>query len=339
MTTVTAPGKIILFGEHAVVYGEPAAAVAVNLRMKMSARPGDRNTVNGYPLTQRHHSYLHTAMNRFWNERTLTFDLDSSIPSSSGMGSSAALSVCTSFLLTLLKKEENQDFAGKVARILSKDPTDTSRATLEYLVAKRAFSIEYLTQGGASPIDTSASTHGDGIVIRKEKGANFLWHIDREDKNWFIHHMNVPDISLVVANTGIRSSTPLQVKKVARFVQKRKFGKEVIGEIGQLVDEGIKAIESNDPVRIGEIMDENHRLLAILGVSHPRIEKLLRALRRHSFGAKLTGAGGGGSVIAVSDRPEKLVEVLARFGITGYPLQLKQPGIAIEKEDGYDGEN
>ncbi len=335
MVEVSAPGKVIIFGEHAVVYGEPAAAVAVNLGMKMSARYGPKNRVNGYPLTKKHHSYVYTALENYWEGRKLEFGLHSNIPSSAGMGSSAALSVCTSFLLTLLKKDDVESSTKKVEQVLSKDPTDPVRVKLESLVAKRAFSVEYLTQGRASPIDTSAATHGRGIVLRKSPAEKLLWKTSRGDRSWFIHHMNVPEISLVIGNTGIKSTTHLQVKKVARFVERSSFGMEIIKEIGQLVEEGVETMGRNDPVRIGELMDENHRLLAILGVSHPRIEKLLKALRRHSYGAKITGAGGGGSVIAVTDEPGKTVESLRRFNIPAYRLQLNQTGIGISKE----GEN
>jgi len=331
MLWVSAPGKVILFGEHAVVYGEPAVAVAVNSRMKMSVCQGKKNTVNGYPLTKKHHSYIFTALNEFWEGGPLEFRLDSNIPSSAGMGSSAALSVCTSFLLSILKRESKGRPTGVMGEVLTRDVSDRIRKKMESHIAKRAFSIEYLAQGGASPIDTSVATHGHGLVLRKAEDRNYLWTTSRDEKNWFIHHMDVPDMALVLGNTGIKSSTHLEVKKVRRFVENNTFGREVIEEIGQIVEEGIDAIEKNDPKRIGDLMNENHRLLAILGVSHPALEKLLRTVRRHSFGAKLTGAGGGGSFIAISDRPEKVIESLRRFNIRGFKLELNQKGVRIEE--------
>ena len=174
MLWVSAPGKVILFGEHAVVYGEPAAAVAVNSRMRMSVRHGKRNTFNGYPLTKIHHSYVFTALNEFWEGGPLEFKLDSNIPSSAGMGSSAALSVCTSFLLSMLKRESKGRPTGVMGKVLTRDVNDRIRKKMEYHIAKRAFSIEYLSQGGASPIDTSVVTHGHGLVLRKTEEKNFL---------------------------------------------------------------------------------------------------------------------------------------------------------------------
>jgi len=331
MLWVSAPGKVILFGEHAVVYGEPAAAVAVNSRMRMSVRHGKRNTFNGYPLTKIHHSYVFTALNEFWEGGPLEFKLDSNIPSSAGMGSSAALSVCTSFLLSMLKRESKGRPTGVMGKVLTRDINDRIRKKMESHIARRAFSIEYLSQGGASPIDTSVVTHGHGLVLRKTEEKNFLWATSKDDRKWFIHHMDVPDMALVLGNTGIKSSTHLEVKKVRRYVERNTFGREVIEEIGQIVEEGIDAMGKNDPVRIGDLMNENHRLLAILGVSHPKLEKLLRTVRRHSYGAKLTGAGGGGSFIAISDRPEKVIESLKRFNIRGFKLELNQKGVRYEE--------
>lgn len=331
MYWVSAPGKVILFGEHAVVYGEPAVAVAVNARMRMSVRKSEKNTVNGYPLTRAHHSYVFTALKEFWNESPLEFRLDSNIPSSSGMGSSAALSVCTSFLLSILKRESSGKSVELMGKVLKGDVLDEIRRKLESLIARRAFTIEYLAQGGASPIDTSIATHGNGVILRRSKDENFLWETSRDDNEWYIHHMDVPEMSIILGNTGIKSRTDYQVSKVRRFVMKNTFGKEVIEEIGQVVEEGIRAIKKNDPQRIGEVMDENHKLLAILGVSHSTIEKLLRTVRRHSYGAKLTGAGGGGSFIAISDKPQKVIDSLKRFNIPAFQLELNQRGVYIEE--------
>ncbi len=331
MNWVSAPGKVILFGEHAVVYGEPAVAVAVNSRMKMSVRRGDKNSVNGYPLTKAHHSYIHTALKEFWDDTPLEFKLESGIQSSTGMGSSAALSVCTSFLLSILKREATGKSVKVLGKVLGRGIEHETRIKLEALIAQRAFSIEYESQGGASPIDTSVATHGGGVILRRTRKENFLWETSRKDKKWNIHHMDVPDLTLVLGNTGIRARTDRQVSKVRRFVEKNSFGMEIIDEIGEVVEKGIEAIEKNDPERIGEMMNENHRLLAILGVSHPLIEKLLRTVRRHSYGAKLTGGGGGGSFIAISPEPTKVIEALGRFNITAFQLKLNQKGVRLEE--------
>ena len=333
MNWVSAPGKVILFGEHAVVYGEPAVAVAVNARMKMGVEKGDRNTVNGYPLTRHHHSYIHTALQEFWDDSPLKFKLESGIPSSSGMGSSAALSVCTSFLVSILKRKATGKPVKVLGKVLKRGIGDDTRNKLEALIANRAFSIEYNAQGGASPIDTSVATHGGGVILRRVEGENFLWEASREEKSWNIHHMDVPDLTLILGNTGIRARTDRQVSKVRRFVEKNSFGMEIIEEIGEVVENGIEAIARNDPERIGVVMNENHRLLAILGVSHPVIEKLLRTVRRHSYGAKLTGGGGGGSFIAISHEPEKVIKSLGRFNINAFQLRLNQKGVCLENSE------
>lgn len=341
MNWVSAPGKVILFGEHAVVYGEPAVAVAVNSRMKMGVRKADRNTVNGFTLTRSHHSYIHTALQEFWDNTPLEFRLESGIPSSSGMGSSAAISVCTSFLLSILKRKAAGKPVKVLGKVLQRGIDDGTRIKLEALIANRAFSIEYNAQGGASPIDTSVATHGGGVILRRTRDENFLWEASKEEKKWNIHHMDVPDLTLVLGNTGIRARTDRQVSKVRRFVEKNSFGMEIIGEIGEVVENGIEAIARNDPESIGEIMNENHRLLAILGVSHPLIEKLLRTVRRHSYGAKLTGGGGGGSFIAISHEPGKVIEALKRFNITAFQLKLTRKGVYLEdaeKSSDDDGE-
>ena len=93
----SAPGKVILFGEHAVVYGEPAIAVALSLRTEVTIQEnGDQHRVNGQPLTPYHHAYIKDAIENLWKEGPpLDVRTDSRVPSASGLGSSAALSVAT----------------------------------------------------------------------------------------------------------------------------------------------------------------------------------------------------------------------------------------------------
>jgi mevalonate kinase len=303
----SAPGKVILLGEHAVVFGQPAIAVAIDQRLQCSIAPSDMFTLNGHPLNERTHAYVSAAATKYWNGGPLAIETTSEFPSGSGLGSSAAVSVAALGAIESLQ--------GKL---------DAKN------VARDAFEIESLVQGRASPIDTSTSAHGSGIFVNRVKGEEFLWELAKDTRHWDIHHCEVPQLSLVVGFTGISAATGPLVAKVKRFADKSKFAKEVIEEIGQLTIEGRDALRHNDVVKLGSLMTRDQKLLAILGVSCGALDDLIDASLPLSYGAKLTGAGGGGSMVALTDRPDEVADVIRRKG--GFPIKVRTgvPGVRLE---------
>ncbi|MEF8832143.1 MAG: mevalonate kinase [Candidatus Thermoplasmatota archaeon] len=302
----SAPGKTILFGEHAVVYGEPALSLAVDRRIKCEVSDSSSETyVNGYPINRKHHSYILECIEKMDTDEKFEIETKSDLPSGAGMGSSAAVTVST---------------IGALRRFLSKN-IDKEK------IAREAFEIEYKVQGSASPIDTSTSTHGNAILISKEKEEGFLWQIEKENNLWNISHQNIPDIDLVIGDTGVHSNTGPLVKKVRRFYDRSNFAREIIEDIGDIVKKATRHLKNEELEKVGELMTENQRLLSILGVSHPKLEKLIRGARKHSYGAKLTGAGGGGSMIAFTDEPEKVADEIDKRGGTPYIIKSTKKGL------------
>lgn len=309
MIKCSAPGKVILFGEHAVVYGEPALALAVNKRTTCKvSKSSKQTTVNGHKIDEKYHGYILKGIKRTGIDYPLEILTESDIPSGAGMGSSAAITVST--LGCLYELKEGVD---------------------EKEIAEDAFEVEYEVQGGASPIDTSTSTHGSAVILSNDKRPNFLWKIKKKDTFWNIHHLSIPDMNIVVGDTGIHAPTGPLVDKVRRFYINSNFAKEIINDIGELVLEGAEALEENNLKKVGKIMNKNHKLLSILGVSHPKLNGLVRAAKRYSFGAKLTGAGGGGSMIALTDRPNKVAEVIEEREGTAYILDSTKKGLTLEE--------
>jgi mevalonate kinase len=198
-------------------------------------------------------------------------------------------------------------------------------------LANQAFEVESQVQGRASPIDTSASTHGEGIFVSGRGGEELLWYIQRDTREWFIHHCDVPRLSIVVGFTGINAPTGPLVAKVKRYADHTTFARDIIEEIGQVTMEGMKCLKANDLSGLGALMTRDHKLLAILGVSHPRLDKLVQASLPYSYGAKLTGAGGGGSMIALTDHPEMVAEAIKRKGGVPFLVKTGVPGVRIDE--------
>jgi mevalonate kinase len=254
--------------------------------------PGSSYTVNGRFMDSRRHTYIKHAVEKLWPGPPLQIVTYSKIPSASGLGSSAAITTAS------------------VACVL----TLQQQFSLEE-VARKSFAVEYEVQRGGSPNDTSACTLGSAIIISQEQQENCVWSISHKDKTWHVHSITVPNMDIVVGITGIKSKTPQLVRKVRRFVDYSGFARELTESIGAWVGEGIKALHRRDYVLLGEAMTESQKILHTLGASSPELEKLIQAsLRAGAYGAKLTGAGGGGSMIAITDEPEKVAIAIKKAG-------------------------
>jgi mevalonate kinase len=311
MISVSAPGKVILLGEHAVVFGQPAIAVAIDLRIRCWIEEAADYTLNGVPMTQQAHPYVSNAIARVWKGGPLALQTSSDLPSGSGMGSSAAVTVSTLRALHELLQDGIQDRR----------------------ISEEGFEVESSVQGRASPIDTSVSTHGRGVFVDRQPGEDLLWHIKKDVREWYVHHCEVPSLNLVVGFTGINAPTGPLVAKVKRFVDRSGFAKDVVAEIGSLTLEGKECLRRRDQVNLGRLMTQNHRLLSILGVSSRELDKLVKAALPYSYGAKLTGAGGGGSMIALTDEPSKVAEILRSKGATPYIVGIGVDGVRVDSAE------
>lgn len=308
MTKCSAPGKMILLGEHAVVFGKPALALAIDLRITSSVKPSNQYSVNGHPMRKKHHAYISAALDEAWGGPPINIDTDSEIPSGSGLGSSAAVTVSCVASMTSTK--------GRI---------DHER------VARKSFEVECSVQGRASPTDTSTSTHGFGVLVSPTKLDNHLWTIEKGDRVWNVHHCDVPALKFVVGHTGIHAATGPLVAKVKKLVDTDAEARKAVDRIGEIVMEGVEAVKKKDKQRIGTLMDEDHSLLNQLGVGHPKLEQLVSACKDRSYGAKLTGAGGGGSMMALTDDTESVARAISEAGGMPIVVEVGCEGVRIER--------
>ncbi|MDX1534498.1 MAG: mevalonate kinase, partial [Thermoplasmata archaeon] len=237
----------------------------------------------------------------------LSVTTQSDLPMASGMGSSAAVTVS---LLACLQSGQGP--------------------LREEDIARAGFEVEHAVQGRASPIDTTTSTHGGGILLLKEPGEDFLWRIEKGETLWNLHGAALPEITFVVGSTGIEAATGPLVAQVKKRVEARSEARQAVERIGAIALEGVEALRRADLERGGELMLENHRLLNSLGVGHRALDKLVAASVPLSFGAKLTGAGGGGSMIALTSDPVAVTEALRRAGGQAFTVATVSTGVQLE---------
>lgn len=305
--TASAPGKFVILGEHSVVYGKPAVTLAVDLRMTVAVRRSGWNTMNGERLDFRRQPHLR------YLTRDLRHAIDvltySEIPVGSGMGSSAALSAAMALAISTMEGD----------------------GLSEEEIMLEAYDAEFYAQGNGSPMDASTSVHGGGISINMpEPHGRHLWDVERNGRRWSFNDLSVPEMTFVIGNTGIRAPTGPQVDKVQRYMERNHFAREVIDDIERVTIEGGKALMRRDLVSLGKCMTEDHKLLSILGVSCDALNKLVNASLPYSYGAKLTGSGGGGCMVALTDEPEKVCEAIISRGGTPYVVRTGGPGAMME---------
>ncbi|AGB01565.1 mevalonate kinase [Methanoregula formicica] len=259
MATWSAPGKVFLFGEHAVVYGKMGIAMAIRPRVFVTVRDTKRPSRAKSP-------YIDSCFEAMGVIGSVY--INSQIPSSSGLGSSAAVTVAT---LAAINDEFN----------LNKTRED---------IAAMAFEIEKTVQKGrASPTDTTVSTYG-GIVLITGGSRRRL---------------PPQNMHLVVGDSLVSHSTSRMVEQVADL--KKRHPEIVDPVLDAIQGVSMSAIHQlSNPRELGRYMNMNNSLLEVLGVGHPQLAKMILASRQAgAFGAKITGAGGGGSMVALCPKQLK----------------------------------
>ena len=281
MTHASAPGKIILFGEHAVVYGRPALAVPVtqvhaDVNIADSSRPGIwihapdvdlhaewTSLPSDHPIA----SVLHNFFFAFGISPfpSLDISITSTIPVASGLGSGAAVTVAlvralSSFFSLSLSDEQVNQFT---------------------------YEIEKLYHGTPSGIDNTVVTYARPVYFIKGQQIE-TFAVARP-------------FTIVIGDTGISAPTKESVGDVRKLWEADKVRWEkVFDEVGEIAKQARDDIERGKKKELGELMNRNHALLQELTVSSPELDRLVESARRSgASGAKMSGGGRGGNMIAL----------------------------------------
>ena len=336
MTTVSAPGKVYLFGEHAVVYGEPAVPCAIEKRATVTAEPRADDHVrveaadlslNGFvveyagstddrpdvdvpqPLLDAAMGYVDAAVRQAReaaNAPEAGFDItvESEIPLGAGLGSSAAVVVAGIDAAT---------------RALG-EPLDRRE------IADRAYRAEYEVQDGqASRADTFCSAMGGAVRVEGDDCTT----------------LSTPTLPFVVGFDGGAGDTGKLVADVRALRDRYDFASDTVDAIGDIVSTGEQLLSEADPnaepsdeliAELGDLMNINHGLLSALGVSSRSLDTMVWAAREAGAeGAKLTGAGGGGCIVALDRTDETRTSLRYTPGCEdSFRAELATEGVRVE---------
>lgn len=300
-----------------MVYGEPALVGAINRRVRVSARRMEEKVVKVYSdalgggrrftfeeLQDAGDAFRYVkravgiAFEEAGERSGLELRISSELPSASGLGSSAAVAVAT------LKA---------VLALLGRDVSAERLASLGHRV-------ELEVQGSASPTDTAAATYGGVLFVRPGRGIERLSLEER--------------LPLIVGNTRKERSTKLLVAKVRALREALpEVVEPIIENIGRVTREARRRLEEGELAQVGRLMNINHGLLEALGVSTEELSRLVHIARgAGAEGAKLTGAGGGGCMLALAmERHDRVLEALSRR-CEAMPAGVTFEGVRIEGE-------
>lgn len=303
-TTISTPGKLMLFGEHSVVYGNPCIVTAVGQRMQAKVTLSGDGTLQidapdvhleeyrkevsdlGIGDIPKGAKFVEVAVKNLFEKYSVSSGVhvstQSQFSSKLGFGSSSASTVCVMKALSVLMHLD--------------------------LPNKEIFDIAYKTvldvQGKGSGFDIAAAVYG-GTLLYQNGGE-------------VIESLEIADIPLIVAYSGVKADTVTLVNGVAALHEKdsQKIN-GIFEEITQIVGKAKEALQDSDWKTSGALMNENQELLTQLEVSTPKLDAMISAARgAGAYGAKLSGAGGGDCIIALApkDKTDEVSKAITQAG-------------------------
>lgn len=303
---VSAPGKIILSGEHAVVHGKPALVAAVDHRLEATA---EWKTDNAIFARRAFESLSHTgaaALLQNLQAQRIVTSIRSDIPIGSGMGSSAALAVALSALLHRM----------------------TEKTTSLDAINDSAYEMEKFAHGTPSGIDNTVITFGGLLHFqRTENGSG---------KKRFVRTLE--QLHFLVVHTGQPIETTKEMVQLVQDRLKRHPNDQaIIDEIGGItkqIELLIVSGRNNDSLSLA--IAENEQLLEKLGVVSASTQRLIRKIESFGGVAKISGAGGisgaSGIVLVLHSDPDWLEKKLSQLDIKTLPATISPTGLTIEEQ-------
>ena len=303
-------GKVILFGEHFVVHGVPGIVSAIDSSTDATVKKAqsglnvkdERKTAKGYSEEKRLQQIesIERMLKAMDLDPKMPLDIwiGGTLPGFSGLGASAASNVA---IARAINQELNLNLSNEKINAI-------------------AYEGEKAYAGNPSGIDNTAATYG-GLMWFKKNPAGGQDLVEKI-------HVRKP-IEIVIGSTGKVANTKAMVEGVAerKKANPAKYD-PLFTQAESLAAAGRKALEAGDLKKVGDLMNENHRILQEIGVSSKELDLLVdMAHKQGAFGTKLTGGGGGGCMVALTPGKELQGKVVSAFKTAGYEFIATKIGV------------
>lgn len=294
--TVSAPGKLMLLGEHSVVYDHPCLVAAIDKRLKITIEKSGNDSWADEKFvgkTVKYFRKVHAIAD------TIKISVTADFSSNYGLGSSSAITVATAY--------------GLYKMLINKEPE--KKELFDF-----CHQVTLDVQGASSGFDIAAVIYG-GVLYFKTHGKT-------------IESLSVNNLPLVIGYSGIKADTVPMINLVkAKIIDHKEGVEEIFKNIGNLVEEAKIAMLEKDWPRLGTLMNFNQDYLEDLGVSTEKLDDMVIAARKAgAYGAKLSGAGGGDCMIALvpEEKRKNIEEVIKQVGGEIINVKISNEGVRLE---------
>ncbi len=331
-----APGSIKLFGEHAVIYDRVGVSASFGRYATVHLQPNPAQRLDiALPDIGFHKAFTEEQVEEEYEAvdsaikgkdearlramrhenfalpfayllgsvllregfRPLKVEVRSEVPRRSGLGSSSSI-------FTALAKELSVHFK------LKYDTQD---------VADLANLGDMVVHGSPSGIDVNTCSHGGILRFRRKEGAKRISAAVR--------------VPVVVVNTNVAKDTGEMIAKVAKQLAKDRTGVDAIfDDMEEAAFAGIEALKAGDLIALGAEFDRAGKCFERLGLNTKETDEIISVARKHgAYGAKISGAGGGGCVLALAKEPAKLLPLFSKLGYPAFETVLGVDGVRHEE--------
>jgi len=302
--TASAPGKVILSGEHAVVYGFPALVAAVNKRCQLTFE-GENNSAFSSEFISKYSSLK--QLFKAWKNLPTTkeFSLDSQIPVGRGLGSSAACSVAVSAIIQQLSKQS---------------------INLEF-INNMAYKLEVLQHGKPSGVDNTIATYGGFLWFRRESPELSI-------RQTIVTAKKIDSLYLVDSGKPAESTKDLVMGVAERRQANSQPSEQIFRQIEETTRSFLRWMQGQES-NLVELIRINHRSLVDLGVVGEKAQQIVQTIEKAGGAAKITGAGGvvkgSGFLLAYHPDSEKLRAIVDNIDLKLDQLQLGGEGVKLHE--------